>query len=517
MERLSKTPRYVYSTLFAMGISACGGSSLLWEATYDSADANIAVDAALDAQGNLYVVGSHRAQPQDANFDYSGLIVKYNSSGDLVWQNSLPGVTHVHDILPVDDNHILIETTNDWLTGIQLSGSFHLASAADGSPLQQLSNEDTTLWTEAALDQGRIILLNRYRLDNDIGSELQQFDVNGNLTNNLPLTGTPLQIAAMPNGGLYYLGDNEWQSGMRLHALDENLNLMWSSVELSSLNGLCGRFAGFNPVSITTDNNQDILIKCSSGLVKLSAQGALLFTSDYSDLMRAEPDANPELLEFELEPSLITVDNNNDIFISTTRANYLAGQIGNLQTGNFSLLKSDTLVMKISGATGERIWSDDVNGYLLGSANGVTSDFYYPLAMSIIEGELQVTLRGFRGNYTGVVSADDSALTYCSEFTDLYYPLNTCALDSVANAYARTLFFDLGDGMRRNGPSYNEDYPSTALVGTDNTLYMIGDSTWEGAKQYIELNALGQAILSDAGWAEQRDSDSSIYIKKHQL
>jgi len=243
----------------------------------------------------------------------------------------------------------------------------------------------------------------------------------------------------------------------------------------------------------------------------------LLFTSDYSDLMRAEPDANPELLEFELEPSLITVDNNNDIFISTTRANYLAGQIGNLQTGNFSLLKSDTLVMKISGATGERIWSDDVNGYLLGSANGVTSDFYYPLAMSIIEGELQVTLRGFRGNYTGVVSADDSALTYCSEFTDLYYPLNTCALDSVANAYARTLFFDLGDGMRRNGPSYNEDYPSTALVGTDNTLYMIGDSTWEGAKQYIELNALGQAILSDAGWAEQRDSDSSIYIKKHQL
>jgi len=251
--------------------------------------------------------------------------------------------------------------------------------------------------------------------------------------------------------------------------------------------------------------------------VKLSAQGEFQFYSDFSDLLPYENDTNPERFFLLLEPSFITLDDNNNIFITATRAHYLQGQIGNLQTGSYTLLKSDTLVMQLDGITGERLWSDDINGYLFGNADGVTSDFYYPLAMSIIDDQLQVTVRGFRGNYTGSTNEANDAFTYCHVMADWPYPLNACELASIANAHAKTIYFDLAGGKRRNGSTYNVDYPSVELPGANNVLYLIGDSSWEGIKHHIELSTQGYAVVSETGWVETRDSESAIYIEKHQL
>jgi len=518
MERRLKTKPYFYLVLLALIITACGGSSLLWEASYDTENVDIAVDAALDAQGNLYVVGSQRVNPQSSIANYNGLLLKYDPQGELIWQLDIPEITHAHDVMPLNERRILIETTNNWLYGIQGSGSYYLVSATDGTLIQQLSDEATTIWTEATADQERITLLSRYPSSNDVSSDLRQFDMMGNLTNSIALSGTPMQIAAMPNGGLYYLGYDEWQAGLRLYALDENLAMIWASADLTSLHGLCGFFIESNPVSITSDHNNDIIVQCPTHIAKLSAQGELIFTTDYSDLFRDEPDSNPIRLDFELPPTFITVDDNNDIFIATTQANNLIGQIGNLHTGEYySLIKSDTLVMKFDGITGERVWSDRINGYLQGTPNGVTSDFYYPMALSIVDDRLQVTVRGFRGNYVGAYREEGELVSHCMQYVDLPYPINSCNLDSIANAYARTIYYNVTDGRRSNGETYNDDYPSAALTGSDNTLYLIGDSTWEGIKHFIEINAQGQAMLGESGWWQMRDSESAIYIQKHQL
>lgn len=518
MDRRLKTSPYFYLVLLALIITACGGSSLLWEASYDTENVDIAVDAALDRQGNLYVVGSQRSDPQSPGNNYSGLLLKYDPQGQLIWQSEVPEVTHVHNVIPLNERRILIETTSNWLYGIQGSGSYHLVSATDGSIIQQLSDEATTIWTEATVDQGRIALLNRYPSSNEVSSDLQQFDMMGNLTNSIALNGTPMQIAAMPNGGLYYLGYDEWQAGLRLYALDENLAMIWASTELTSLHGLCGFFIESNPASITSDHNNDIIVQCPTHVTKLSSQGELVFTTDYSDLFQDEPDTNPERLDLELPPTFITVDDNNDIYIATTQANNLIGQIGNLHTGEYySLIKSDTLVMKFDGISGERVWSDRINGYLQGTPNGVTSDFYYPMALSIVNDRLQVTVRGFRGNYVGAFRDEDELVSHCTQYVDLPYLINSCNLDSIANAYAKTIYYNVIDGKRSNGETYNDDYPSTALTGSDNTLYLVGDSTWEGIKHFIEINAQSQALLSEGDWVEIRDSESAIYIEKHQL
>ena len=76
MDRPLKTSPYFYLVMQALIITACGGSSLLWEASYDTENVDIAVDAALDRQGNLYVVGSQRSDPQLPGTNYTGLILK---------------------------------------------------------------------------------------------------------------------------------------------------------------------------------------------------------------------------------------------------------------------------------------------------------------------------------------------------------------------------------------------------------------------------------------------------------
>lgn len=139
------------------------------------------------------------------------------------------------------------------------------------------------------------------------------------------------------------------------------------------------------------------------------------------------------------------------------------------------------------------------------------------MAMSVVNNRLQVTVRGFRGNYVGGSTPEGSTQTYCGVLVDAVEPMNTCQLESTANAYAKTIYYRLSDGFRSNGKSYSDDYPSAALLGEDNSVYMVGDSSWEGSRDDIEIHAQAKALLTEEGWAQARDGDTSIYINKYKL
>lgn len=518
MDRSGRFKHYLYATLLCTGLAACGGSSLLWETTYDSDNADIAVDAALDQSGNLYVVGTSRSNPGEENFDYQGLILKYSAAGELAWQRILPEIGHVRDVIPLNGNRIVVETTNAGFYSLAYHGSYYLASAETGQLIKQLSDEDDTNWSQALPRGNRVALLNQYNPAAGGGHDIQIYDEEGNLTSAINLAGTPYALKANYNGGFYLLSRNEWQSGVRLYELDRDLNLTWASEELPLNGSMCGYYNDGSATHIALDNNSDIVIQCPIHLVKLSSQGDILFQTQYADMFRDQLDESPALLDYELNPAMISIDDNNDIYVASTRANLFTGQVGNLiQRDYFTFLKSDTLVMKFDGSTGERVWDDVINGFISGTAQGASGDFYYPMAMSVENNRLQVTVRGFRGNYIGDYQAEGDALTYCTVLLDSLEALNTCQLESTANAYAKTIYYQLGDGTRSNGKSYTDDYPTAALLGEDRSIYMVGDSSWEGAKDSIEINAQAKVLLDADGWAQQRDGDTSIYIRKYKL
>lgn len=376
MDRLGKTKLYTFVTLLCGILAACGGSTLLWETTYDTENADIAIDAALDQSDNLYIVGTSRSNPNEENFDYRGLIIKYNAAGELAWQRVLPEVGDVRDVIPLNGERILVETTNAGFYSLTYHGSYYLASADTGELITQLSREEDTLWSQVVTRGNKVALLNQYSPAAGGGNDLQVYDQDGNLISDINLLGTTYSLRVKPYGGYYLLSKNAWQSGVRLYALDADLNLVWSSDELPLNGSLCGFYSDGSATHIAIDNNEDIVIQCPIHLVKVSSEGEILFQTEYADMFRDQLDSTPALLDYELNPAMITIDDNNDIYIASTRANLFTGQVGNLiQSENFTLLKSDTMVMKFDGTSGERLWDDVINGFLSGTVHGATGDF----------------------------------------------------------------------------------------------------------------------------------------------
>ena len=163
---------------------------MLWETTYDSENADIAIDAALDQSDNLYIVGTSRSNPNAENFDYRGLIIKYNAAGELAWQRSLAEVGHVRDVVPLNGERILVETTNTGFYSLTYHGSYYLASADTGELITQLSREEDTLWSQVVTRGNKVALLNQYSPAAGGGNDLQVYDQDGNLISDINLLGT---------------------------------------------------------------------------------------------------------------------------------------------------------------------------------------------------------------------------------------------------------------------------------------------------------------------------------------
>lgn len=88
--------------------------SLAWDALYDHpGDDVVSVEAtAIDNEGNVFVVGTNRSGPV-FDWDFDGLVIKYDASGTLLWAQTYAGDAdqgsdRVNDVTVLEDGSIAI-------------------------------------------------------------------------------------------------------------------------------------------------------------------------------------------------------------------------------------------------------------------------------------------------------------------------------------------------------------------------------------------------------------------------
>jgi len=96
--------------------------SLAWDTLYDHPGEGVVIvrASAIDAEGNVFVVGSARSGAFP-NWDFDGLVVKYDSAGDLLWAQTYAGDSDqaedsVRDVTTLADGSIAV-------TGSQVGAS----------------------------------------------------------------------------------------------------------------------------------------------------------------------------------------------------------------------------------------------------------------------------------------------------------------------------------------------------------------------------------------------------------
>ena len=97
--------------------------SLAWDTLYDHpGDDVVTVRAtAIDADGNVFIVGTVRSGPL-LNWDFDGLVVKYDASGNLLWAQTYAGDADqgsdsVEDVTVLEDDSIAITGARVGLSG----------------------------------------------------------------------------------------------------------------------------------------------------------------------------------------------------------------------------------------------------------------------------------------------------------------------------------------------------------------------------------------------------------------
>lgn len=191
--------------------------------------------------------------------------------------------------------------------------------------------------------------------------------------------------------------------------------------------------------------------------------------------------------------------------------------MGPIQLPMGSILKSDAVLLKLNGGTGQRTWSDDVNTPLFVSNNQINSYFYYPIALSLTDDKALLTVRGLAAKYSGFPSDQNSGFS-CVFLEDWYgmgggFPFNTCQLDHYQERYGKTFAYRTSDGKRLSETRHNIPYPRAATLDSDGNLAVLGDNQSGYMDNWTEFFAKGMdAVLSEE---ISHDDNSDIVLQKY--
>ncbi|OUS03821.1 hypothetical protein A9Q81_06750 [Gammaproteobacteria bacterium 42_54_T18] len=512
MDRNKPINHIVLATSACVLLTACA-STLLWTTIHETPEVTMSINSAIDNNNNIYVAGAQRIDNEDDTFNYSGLLQKYQSNGDLLWSVPYDQFDYAVKPVPLSDDYLLLLTVDNWYSP-NGAKSLWATSTTNGTSHQLI---------EAPLNHGvRDIVVTDQQafalIDTEDDDELVVIDSAANIVNNLVLDGRTSRISVDNQGDAYlyrtYLG------GSAIEGYDSELNQVWSSENLYTLG-----ITGCNDQELNGlyfDGNNDLIIHCAHQLAKIEkSTGDVIFVEDYSNLFSRKDTSDTEgYFDWEFGPSNLVFDDNNQIYLTTTRTRSYTGRYGNVKiVDGTSTLRADVVVIKFDGNTGERLWVDDINGSLFPSQTGLIANFYYPLSLSLINEEIQVTFRGFRGEYIGDDDPSDETTNCYSgiEATSTFVPFNGCNLSSINDNYARTFYYNRENGERRKGTKYAIEYPSAALITDENTTVLVGDSAWEAFSNSLEYALLGKGYYSDYHIDEKRTQASNIVVEKHTL
>lgn len=463
----------------ALLLAACG-SKLLWEAHYTPSGPKSVTAISIDQTSNSYIgSGIRQGLLADSTPEYQALMLKYDPSGALLWQREVPDAAMILAIAPVNNDVIAV------VTGIRgvpkgaansKSSALWLLSAATGAPIREVTHFDGSASADSfhklkVINQRIYLARGSNDIDcaklmecdsHDVSATLQVYDAQGTLLNqhhyDKDIADFDVSVDNTVSVALY-------GQAVEVQALGEGLQTLWSSsmpsrnfyqCDLPSIRRLAG--------------NTHLL--CNEGLMKLDNTGAPLFDIHFDDLVGngSTGSDDAETAHFWHYNGLIEMGDNGDIFVAKTRPTaFIPGENG-FALGPVTLyatasLKSDTVLMKINGNTGDILWSDDVNTPLSVSDGNLQSFYYSPLGLSISGSKILLTIQ-----------AIGAAYDYCYNLQDWssYFP-NTCHLSHYVEQYGKTIAYGENSGARLAELRHNIVHPRQAKLDAQGKLVVTGD------------------------------------------
>jgi hypothetical protein len=489
-------------TVSAAGILAACGMKLLWEARYEASYPKAVQALFLDSEGSSYV-GVSRANAAIDDFsagnevEHHGLLLKYDSNGSLAWSLAVPAgegvvaIEHINNdvisiasgfsqhnkeggvwLVSTETGEIIQELTR--YEGGTSSESFKKMIAHDGQLYIASSTECTETRCSGALDH----------------SKMEVFDFSGNPTNSKVNNAAIISDFDIANNGAISVALVGQQG--ELQQLDANLNLQWST----SNNAVTAREMQYCRVENVRFVGDSHVVACNASALKLDNEGALLWSSSFNSLLNAKRDHLGEIVAEDAwsGASRLEVDAEGNIYLAKSRVTYYMGdedaprKLGNIDLYAPLTLESDAVIIKLDGAAGGILWSDDINTSIAIRNTDFTSYFYSPVALHVSGGQALLTTQAIAGTYTGYGSPESSL--YC-----FGYPgMNGCPLVEFKERYAKTFVFSASNGQRLGSTRHNMPYARVSELDSTGNLLVAGDMQPIYFSSWPNVLALGPVI-----------------------
>ncbi len=337
--------------------------SLLWETTYNPVERLIGTWLAVDNNGDAIVLAT---MISGGNYTPSGwLTLKYDTDGNLLWFDSLPGPYYYASRVEVD-------STNN----IYVAGSMFLTNpfgdTTHDSVLKKYSPDGSTQWT-AVFDNNSAVDRPTSLVISPNSSRIGIAGVSGNLFMALMYDSDGNQLWADTDNNLYPANDLAFGAGnisyfatgtysqfdpnpyqMAIVKFDAAGNRSW----INSYNvGDRAFYIGVDPSGNVVATGMDAVGYMDWMTIKTDADGNLLWSQRYD--AGKNNDETPNMLR-----------------IDATGAVYVTGKGGpNPDSGNISYIKGVVVKYNPDGSPGWAVWDDYAGGksIRLGFGNTLTS------------------------------------------------------------------------------------------------------------------------------------------------
>ena len=355
--------------VFVLGDTAVGNyleikkfnpsGTLLWQTTYNPVERLVGTWVAVDNNGDAIMLAS---MVSGGNNTPSGwLTLKYDTDGNLLWFNSLPGPFYYASRVEVDASNNIYVAGSMWLTN-------PFGDTTHDSVLIKYSPSGSTLWTavfdnNSAVDRPTSLVISpdnsRIGIAGVSGNMFMalMYDSDGNqLWANTDSNVYPANDLAFGTGNISYfaagtyfpLDPNPYQ--MAIVKFDAAGNQSW--IKSYSV-GDRAFYIGVDPTGNVLATGMDLVGYMDWMTIKTDADGNLLWSQRYDG--GRNNDETPNMLA-----------------IDASGAVYVTGKGGpNPSSGNISYVKGVVVKYNSDGTPGWAVWDDYANGkaFRLGSGD----------------------------------------------------------------------------------------------------------------------------------------------------
>ncbi len=513
---------------FTGALVACGGK-LLWETRFTDAGPKVVTAVAVDQISNSYVGGSIRSA--DNPFEHSGLLLKHNPAGALLWQTTLENSVAVIDVESISADVIAVATGPYPSFVVNPEGASRelwLMSASTGEPLTLLHTfspevDGQVLHDMKAVD-GRLYVISGAEMESCAEvdgcmttidhSVLRVYDASGNLTGERTVADQEIADLAVDGDHNLNVLLRKQNGKADVQRWGADLQPVWS---VSTLPASAAALAYCQPVAIKL-HQQDSFVLCAYSVAKLDSAGAVVFNTSLEPLLDATGFAanvgssgNVGTFDYLYIEGLLDLDDQGNPLVAKVRPTAYgtreSGTIAGVPVPTLSTLSSDTLTVKLSGQTGEILWNKAVGNPIAPHASGLKSYYHYPLNLALHDGKVMVTVRSFGGVYNE-----------CGEWTDWeIFFTNMCQLMGSENLLAKTVVYNAETGKRTASKQHEIPFPRKALHTPDGHVLVAGDMESGYWNRFLEAVANGVTMLYEDPEAIQFAETSDIILQKYKF